>query len=206
LTVGGTANATGNVVATGFVSGASIKTGNTITFYNGGVGGGNIQSAQAMYGMWYQPSIDGSAGVSHEWVSAGGGGLMALNTGGGLTINGLQVNGNAGVTGTMSAGTVTQTSDENRKKNWIEPDSATLVAELSMIEKWGSFDWTDGGTSIGIGAQSLQKIEGLDAAVHRTAFGALSVNYGGAAMVAAVALAKEVEALKELVHELRRKK
>ena len=131
---------------------------------------------------------------------------VALNTG---TVSldstgaGINCGGSVSVTGTLSANLVTQTSDEKRKKNWEEPDSAKLVCELSSIEKWGSFDWTDGGNSLGIGAQSLQKIEGLDAAVHKSVYGALAVNYGGAAMVATVALAKEVEILKALVAGLR---
>ena len=81
-----------------------------------------------------------------------------------------------------------------------------LVSDLADMEKWGNFDWVDGGTSLGIGAQSLQKIAGLDAAIHQTSAGALSVNYGGAAMVSVIALAKELEELKKIIKKLRGKK
>ena len=60
--------------------------------------------------------------------------------------------------------------------------------------KSGIFDRIESGnTEVGVGAQSLQKV--LAEAVVSGEDGLLSVNYGGAALVAAIKLAERVVAL-----------
>lgn len=163
--------------------------------------GGFLLSVKGVTGPTTGVTLENGERVILAW--SGSDFIKLSNFAGTLNATTVNASGNATITGTMTAGTVTQTSDEEKKEKWIEPDSALLVTSLATIEKWGEFDWKDGGHSIGIGAQSLQRIEGLDAAVHKSMYGALSVNYGGAAMVAAIALAKEVEVLKKIINELR---
>ena len=65
------------------------------------------------------------------------------------------------------------------------------------------YDLVDGtGTNAGVSAQSLQKL--LPEVIATDADGMLSVNYGGAALVAAIELAKEVVALKAEIAELKK--
>jgi len=82
----------------------------------------------------------------------------------------------AAFTGNISAPVVTQTSDERKKKNWRELTDAQLDA-LARMDKAGIFDWIDGGTSVGGGAQTIREI--VPEAVHEDEYGRLTVNYGG---------------------------
>jgi hypothetical protein len=95
-------------------------------------------------------------------------------------------------TGTMSATVFSASSDERLKTNWrdVAPD---FIEQLAGV-KSGIFDRTDFETTeVGVGAQSLQKV--LEQAVIAGEDGMLSVNYGGAALVAAIKLAERVVAL-----------
>lgn len=95
-----------------------------------------------------------------------------------------------------ASGNVTAYSDERLKTNWrdIAPDFIESWANV----KCGVFDRIDTGkTQVGLGAQSVRKI--LPNAVDEDCDGHLSLNYGAAAAVASVELAKEVNALKETV-------
>jgi len=95
-------------------------------------------------------------------------------------------------TGTMSATVFSASSDERLKTNWrdVAPD---FVEQLAGVKN-GIFDRTDFETTeVGVGAQSLQKV--LEQAVIAGEDGTLSVNYGGAALVAAIKLAERVVAL-----------
>jgi len=103
-------------------------------------------------------------------------------------------------TGGISAPTVTETSDERKKKAW-QGLPAGFVDELAKIRKAGLFTWKRGGAQgLGVGAQSLERI--LPAAVHTDEKGAKSVQYGAAAMVAAVELARVVVALEQRLAKL----
>jgi hypothetical protein len=89
---------------------------------------------------------------------------------------------------TMS-GNVTAFSDEKLKTNWrgYAPD---FVEQLAKIKN-GTYDRTDEElTQDGVSAQSLQPL--LPNSVLSGADGTLSVNYGSAALVSAVELAKRV--------------
>ena len=95
-------------------------------------------------------------------------------------------------TGAMSAVSFSASSDERLKTNWrdVAPD---FVEQLAGV-KSGVFDRVEAGnTEVGVGAQSLQKV--LAEAVVAGEDGMLSVNYGGAALVAAIKLAERVVAL-----------
>jgi len=86
-------------------------------------------------------------------------------------------------------GNVTAYSDETLKTNWRDLP-ADFVEQLARV-KHGTYDRTDVQvTQDGISAQSLKPL--LPNSVVRDENGKLSVNYGGAAMVSAVQLAKRV--------------
>lgn len=81
------------------------------------------------------------------------------------------------VPGTMSAGVVTQTSDERYKQGWKEITDQQLDA-LAAMKLAGTFEWIDGGErSCGGSAQEIQSI--IPEAVNTDKDGNLSVNYGG---------------------------
>jgi len=95
-------------------------------------------------------------------------------------------------TGALTAVSVVSSSDESLKTNWrdVAPD---FIEQLAGV-KSGIFDRVEAGnTEVGVGAQSLQKV--LAEAVVAGEDGMLSVNYGGAALVAAIKLAERVVAL-----------
>lgn len=90
--------------------------------------------------------------------------------------------------GGISANTVTETSDERKKKAW-QRLPADFIDKLASIRKAGLFTWKRGGArGLGVGAQSLERI--LPAAVHTDEQGAKTVQYGAAAMVSVVELAR----------------
>lgn len=105
-------------------------------------------------------------------------------------------------TGTLSATVMSASSDERLKTNWSGLN-ADFVSKLADV-KSGTFDRIDFGTrDVGVSAQSLQAL--LPQAVISDEEGYLSVNYGGAALVAAIELAKEVKALRAEIAELKAK-
>jgi hypothetical protein len=106
----------------------------------------------------------------------------------------LSTQGDITTTGNITAsGDVTAFSDERLKTDWT-PLQANFVELLAGVRS-GSFLRTDiEKFQIGVGAQSLQQI--LPYAIHQEGDGYLSVNYGAAAMVSCVELAKEVVGLK----------
>lgn len=110
--------------------------------------------------------------------------------------------GNVSVTGTVTASNVTITSDERIKGEW-EDLPPNLVSRLSAV-KVGTYrriDTDSDARHVGVTAQSLREV--LPEAVLEGASGMLSVAYGNAALVACVALAKEVRALQNELAELR---
>jgi len=105
-------------------------------------------------------------------------------------------------TGTLTATVMSANSDERLKENWtdVAPD---FVSKLAQV-KHGVFSRTDSGNrEPGVGAQSFMAV--LPEAVVEGADGYLSVNYGGAALVAAIELAKVVEELRAEIAELKAK-
>ena len=93
-------------------------------------------------------------------------------------------------------------SDESLKTNWVGLD-LDFVARLSDV-KHGTFERiSSGNREVGVSAQSLQKV--IPTAVIKGEDGLLAVNYGGAALVAAVELAKVVQELRAEIAELKAK-
>jgi len=105
-------------------------------------------------------------------------------------------------TGALTAVSVAGTSDERLKKDWKDLPS-TFLAKLSKV-KHGIFTRiSSGNIEPGVSAQSLQLV--LPEAVIEGEDGMLAVNYGGAALVAAIELAKEVQALRAEIELLKAK-
>ena len=103
-------------------------------------------------------------------------------------------------TNVLVAGTVSGGSDERLKKNWrgVIPG---YVEKLSQV-KAGIYERTDLElTQPGVSAQSLKEV--LPEAVLSDENGMLSVNYGGAALLSAVELAKEIVALRKEIELLK---
>jgi hypothetical protein len=103
-------------------------------------------------------------------------------------------------TGTLTATVMSANSDERLKENWtdVAPD---FISKLAQV-KHGVFSRTDSGNrEPGVSAQSFMTV--LPEAVVEGADGYLSVNYGGAALVSAIELAKVVEKLQTEIAELR---
>jgi hypothetical protein len=103
-------------------------------------------------------------------------------------------------TGTLTATTVSASSDETLKTNWRDmPED--FVEQLAGV-KHGIFDRIEEGTTeVGVSAQSLQKV--LEQAVTQYGEeGKLAVAYGNAALVAAIQLAKRVVQLEAAVAKL----
>jgi hypothetical protein len=103
-------------------------------------------------------------------------------------------------TGTLTATVMSANSDERLKENWtdVTPD---FISKLAQV-KHGVFSRKDcGNREPGVSAQSFMDV--LPEAVVEGADGYLSVNYGGAALVAAIELAKVVERLQAEIAELR---
>lgn len=161
---------TKNLVITGTatVTGTLTLPGNKLDF----AGTGTILGTQSTYGMWYQPSANGSS-YAHTWVNAAASGVMYLTSTGNL----------------LASGTVTGTSDERLKTNWKDLP-IDYLEKLSKV-KMGTYDRTDiVANHAGVSAQDMQTI--LPQVVEEGADGMLSLGYGNAAMVSIVALTRRV--------------
>jgi hypothetical protein len=139
------------------------------------------------------------------WAAAGGGSAGGSNTQVQYNSSGSfagSANFTFDGTNVLVAGTVSGGSDERLKKNWRGVVSG-FIEKLSKV-KSGIFDRTDLElTQPGVSAQSLREV--LPEAVIEDENGMLSVNYGGAALLAAVELAKEVQALRAEIELLKAK-
>lgn len=124
-------------------------------------------------------------------------------TGGNLATGGnVTATGNVAVTGTVTAANVTITSDERIKGEWedLAPDFLERLSGV-RIGTYRRIDTDSDARHVGVTAQSLREV--LPEAVLEGATGILSVAYGNAALVACVALAKEVRALQSELAEVR---
>ena len=103
-------------------------------------------------------------------------------------------------TGALSAVSHVSSSDETLKTDW-EDLPVDFIENLAKV-KHGSFTRiSSGNKEVGVSAQSLQPV--LDKAVIQGEDGLLTVNYGGAALVAAIELAKQVMELKQEIATLK---
>lgn len=105
-------------------------------------------------------------------------------------------------TGALTSTSVSASSDESLKTNW-RPMSTDFLSLLSMV-KCGTYDRLDmpGVTQDGVSAQSLQNVL-PNSVVTAGEDGKLAVNYGNAALVAAIELAKEVVSLRAEIEKLK---
>lgn len=120
---------------------------------------------------------EGQAGWYNATYSVG---IYATEAGNVRTYNGASF---------IAAGNITAYSDERFKTNWRDLP-LDFIERLAKI-KHGTYDRTDNSaakTQDGVSAQSLKPL--LPNSVLEDSEGILSVNYGGAAMVSAVQLAK----------------
>lgn len=207
-TTGTASNVTGTVAVGNGGTGQTSLTANNVILGNGG-------SAV----QFVAPGTSGNVLTSNgsTWVSqaASGGGATITgttsnttyyvvgtsSTSGSLTtasISNTNVVSYNASTGALSAVSHVSSSDESLKTNWrdLQPDFIDQLAEV----KHGIFDRIEGGnTEVGVTAQSLQKV--LEHAVVAGEDGKLSVNYGAAALVACVQLAKRVLELEAKLKE-----
>jgi hypothetical protein len=103
-------------------------------------------------------------------------------------------------TGALTAVSMVSSSDERLKTNWAGLD-LDFVSRLADV-KHGTFERiSSGNREVGVTAQSLQKV--IPEAVIEDENGFLSVNYGGAALVAVVELAKMVQELRAEIAQLK---
>jgi hypothetical protein len=114
----------------------------------------------------------------------------------------LDTSGNTFSGSLTMTGSIAAQSDERLKTNWQDLQS-DFVNRLANV-KHGTFERIKDGTrDVGVTAQSLQPL--LPEAVVEDKDGMLSVNYGGAALAAAIELAKEVKALRAEIAALKAK-
>ena len=201
----------------------SILTSNAaVTVAQGGTGAASQTAYAVLCGGTtstgaYQ-SIAGVGTSGQVLTSNGAGALPTFQSAGGATITGSTANstfyivGTTSTSGSLSTASISNTnvvsynastgacsavsfsasSDERLKTNWRDVGS-DFVEQLAGVKN-GIFDRTDfASTEAGVSAQSLQKV--LAEAVVAGEDGMLSVNYGGAALVAAIKLAERVVAL-----------
>lgn len=103
-------------------------------------------------------------------------------------------------TGVLTAVSHVSSSDERLKENW-DALPINFVLELAQV-KHGTYDRiSNNNREVGVSAQSFKKV--LAEAVVRDEFGFLSVNYGNAALVSAIQLAKEIVELRKEIELLK---
>jgi hypothetical protein len=186
---------TGVLSATGFSgSGASLTALNGSNISSGTVaparlGSGTPSSSNYLRGDGAWTSVTVSPAGSDTQVQYNSGGSFAGSAN--FTFDG---------TNLLVAGTVSGGSDERLKKNWRDVVPG-FIEKLANV-KAGIFDRTDLDlTQPGVSAQSLQEV--LPEAVLSNENGMLSVNYGGAALLSAVELAKEIMVLRQEIDKLK---
>ena len=180
----------------GAVSGANLTTLNGSNISSGTVaaarlGSGTPSSSNFLRGDGSWQTVAASPGGSNTQVQFNSSGSFAGSAN--FTFDGTNV---------VVAGTVSGGSDERLKTNWRSVVSG-FIEKLAKV-KAGIFDRTDLEiTQPGVSAQSLREV--LPEAVLEGEDGMLSVNYGGAALLSVIELAKEVVALRAEIEALKAK-
>ena len=105
-------------------------------------------------------------------------------------------------TGVLTAVSMTASSDERDKTNWVQVEP-NFIEKLADVKNGVFTRISTNHKEVGVSAQSL--ISALKEAVVSDNDGKLAVNYGGAALVAVIELAKEVIKLQKEISELSKK-
>ena len=170
---------TGNFTVTGVVAATGLNLGN----------GNYIQSKDTSGTL--RPMLWNAADNYTNIGNVGGNAVRFLNQASSVAILYCDNSGNLTVTGTVTA-----SSDERLKENWSDLPT-DFLARLAVV-KHGTYDRIDTKEhEIGVSAQDLQLL--MPDAVRADTDGMLSVAYGNAALVAVIALTKEVAALRALI-------
>ncbi len=205
VTAGSYTNTNITVDAQGRITAASSGSSGGVASFNTRTGAVTLSSGDVTGALGFTPynstnpsgyitssgSITGNAATATTASTAN-----ALNSGNSYSVVNLTASG------TITGATVSANSDERLKENWtdIAPDFLSKLAKV----KHGVFSRkSNGNREPGVGAQSLMPV--LPEAVIEGADGYLSVNYGGAALVAAIELAKVVEELRAEIARLKAK-
>ena len=186
---------TGTLSATVFSgSGASLTSLNGSNISSGTVaaarlGSGTPSSSNYLRGDGTWSTVSASPAGSNTQVQYNSSGSFAGSAN--LTFDG---------TNLTCGGSFIASSDERLKTDW-EDLPVDFIENLAKV-KHGNFTRIENGNKeVGVSAQSLQTV--LDKAVVSNDEGMLSVNYGGAALVAAIELAKQITELKQEIAQLK---
>jgi hypothetical protein len=208
-TTGTASNVTGTVAVGNGGTGATTFTANGILY-------GNTTSAIGVTAAGTTGQVlTANTGAAPTWGAAPGATITGTTTAGTYYIVGTTstsgtlstasisntnaVSYNAS-TGALTAVSVVSSSDERLKKNW-QSVNLDFVDKLAYV-KHGTFERiSSGNREVGVTAQSLKEV--LPEAIIESEEGLLGVNYGGAALVAAIELAKEVKLLRAEIIELK---
>lgn len=200
---------------------STVSVGSSTTATNVAGGGANripYNTASATTSFIAAPSTSGAAltwtGTAFDWIIAGAASIaddtstsatyyptFATATSGTFStakVSSTKLTFNPN-TGTLTATVVTGSSDERLKTDW--QDLAADFVDRMAQAKHGVFTRIAEGTvEAGVSAQSWQTV--LPQTVVGDNDGLLSVNYGGAALVSAIQLAKRLVALEATVAKL----
>jgi len=206
---------TGAVTLAGTLNVANGGTGLTTATANGIVYGNGTSALGVTAAGTTGQVLTATTGGAPTWAAAAGATITGTtttgtyyvvgttSTSGSLTTasisntNAVSYNAN---TGALTAVSMVSSSDERLKTNWAGLD-LDFVARLSDV-KHGTFERiSSGNREVGVTAQSLQKV--IPEAVIEGDDGMLAVNYGGAALVATIELAKVVQELRAEIKELK---
>ena len=103
-------------------------------------------------------------------------------------------------TGALSAVSHVSSSDERLKTDW-EDLPVNFIENLAKVKHGNFTRIANSHKEVGVSAQSLQSV--LPRSVLENDEGMLSVNYGSAALVSAIELAKQVMELKQEIATLK---